>query len=51
MDNDKKKKILAIVVTAIISLVASITATLLGVDPAKLTDAVPDSAIEDVINL
>ncbi len=48
MDNDKKKKILALVITAIISLIISVSATLLGIDPDALGDIVPDSGVSDV---
>lgn len=48
MDNDKKKKILAFVLTAIISLIISVAATLLGIDPDVLGDAMPNGGGVDV---
>lgn len=41
MDKDKKK-ILAIVITAIISLLIAVAATLLGIRPEELTAIMPD---------
>ncbi len=46
MDNDKKKKIAAFVMTALISLIISVAATLLGVEPDVLRDMVPDCAAD-----
>ena len=45
MDNDKKKKIIAFVITAIISLIISVSATLLGIQPDALKNMIPDSDI------
>ena len=42
MDNDKKKKIIAFVITALISLIISVAATLLGVEPDALREMIPD---------
>ncbi len=46
MDNDKKKKIIAFVMTALISLIISVAATLLGVEPDVLRNMVPDCAAD-----
>lgn len=44
MDNKKKEKLVAIVVTALISLAVSIVACLTGVSPDKLLPATSDFA-------
>ena len=46
MDNNKKEKIVAIVVTSLISLAVSVIACLLGISPEALNSYVCDSGAE-----
>ena len=47
MDN-KTKKILAIVISAVISIIVAVAATLLGVRPDEIVDVLPDTGIADL---
>lgn len=47
MDN-KKKKLIAIIITAIISTIIALTATALGIAPDEIATLLPDSGVADV---
>lgn len=45
MDDNKRKKIVAIVIAAIISLLLSIAATVWGIQPNEIADVMPDNGL------
>ncbi len=44
---DKKQKIIAIIVSAIVSILIAVTACLIGVRPGDIADMIPDSGYVD----
>lgn len=49
MDNNKKEKLVAIVVTALISLAVSVVACLTGISPDGLIPTTPDLASHSAV--